>query len=811
MNFTTTPAPNDVRLCDAHLLELAASGISPEAAAAAGVYTESDPVRVAALLNWGGAAVVLGLCLVIPYLDATGRPTGYHRLKPSHPRASSKKEDRGKTIKYEAPKGLPNRLYIPPGTRAAVADPAVDLLLTEGEKKALAADAAGFACLSVPGVWAWQGKRQRGANGRGSGPRELIDDLKAVAWEGRKVYVVFDSDAATNPNVQQAERALVKVLSAAGATVSVVRLPTGATGEKQGLDDFLQRHGPVALHELLTRSPTPPPGLPPAGGSEEKPKRTASDVLADLASAEAELWHDPTKAGFATIGRKSMAIKSKEYRQWLTRRYREVTGGKVPGGDALTNALNAVEAQAVFDGPEHEAHVRVAYHSGRVYLNLADAADTVIEVDARGWRECPDPPVRFRHVHTARPLPRPERGGSLDDLRALFKLHIPDQFALLVGFLVGVLLPGRPQPLLVINGEQGSGKSTLSRAIKKLIDPAAAPVRSKSGDEKDLMIAARNNHLLAFENLSHLSAELSDAFCRLATGGGFATRELYTNDGEVIFDALRPVILNGIEDFVTRGDLLQRSILLHMPTIEDTERVFEDELWERFNALHPKLLGALLGRVAGGLRKLPSVRLDRPPRMADFARFAVACEQGAGEPPRFLAAYTANQGGAHEQALEGSCVAGAVVAFMAGREAWEGTPTDLLRELSALVPTPAPQDWPKKPNGLTGRLRRLAPHLRRVHGIDFTSDRQSDSGRGRVSRLSKLGKGGVAVPSAAALAPGSSPPDGPPDVARGSDVRPSGPQESKSSTSDGPDGSDGDDPAIEVVSREAYDQFLNLH
>ena len=86
------------------------------------------------------------------------------------------------------------------------------------------------------------------------------------------------------------------------------------------------------------------------------------------------------------------------------------------------------------------------------------------------------------------------------------------------------------------------------------------------------MIRARNAWVLAFDNLSALPGWLSDAFCRLATGGGFSTGELHTNDEEVIFDATRPMAFNGIDDFITRADLLERSLLMRHPPIRAGRR-----------------------------------------------------------------------------------------------------------------------------------------------------------------------------------------------------------------------------------------------
>ncbi len=246
-------------LASDHLADLRKSGLTDKTIRAAGLYTERDARQVQKLLNWSGKAPKsLGPCLVFPYVHPDGTRNGYVRLKPSKPRTDKKS---GKAIKYEAPKGAGNRLYIPPGTIAKLADPTVMLLVNEGEKKALAGDQADYACVSVPGVWSWQKGRPR-TNGKPVGPRQLIRDFDLIPWNGRIVVIVFDSDAGDNPTVAWAEWHLAEALAKLGGTVKIVRLPPGPPGpdgksSKVGLDDYLVAHGPESFNELLDKAVPP--------------------------------------------------------------------------------------------------------------------------------------------------------------------------------------------------------------------------------------------------------------------------------------------------------------------------------------------------------------------------------------------------------------------------------------------------------------------------------------------------------------------------------------------------------------------------
>lgn len=227
-----------------HLADLRASGLTSETIEAAGLYTETDPQKISAFLGWPKPATRLGPCLIFGYCGLDGRPMDYRRIKPTKPLTKKGADGRSRTRKYEAPKGQPNRPYFPPGLRKAIADPGAMVLLTEGEKKSLKADQEGLPCIGLSGIWNWQQRRERDANGKPAGPRKLISELEEISWNDRPVGIAFDTDVTpkTKRSVDHARRELAKTLKEKGADVVLIDLPPGPNGSKQGLDDYLLTH-----------------------------------------------------------------------------------------------------------------------------------------------------------------------------------------------------------------------------------------------------------------------------------------------------------------------------------------------------------------------------------------------------------------------------------------------------------------------------------------------------------------------------------------------------------------------------------------
>jgi hypothetical protein len=303
-----------------------------------------------------------------------------------------------------------------------------------------------------------------------------------------------------------------------------------------------------------------------AGKKQQKPSQ--ADQMVELAQV-VYLFHDPDQEAFATIPvenhKETHRLTTKAFRNWLKYRFFSQSD-KVPGSQAVQDALGALEGKALFAGPEHETHVRVAGHGGSVYLDLCNSEWEVIEVTPEGWRIVPgsEALVRFRRARGMAPLPYPATSGDLGGLRRL--LNLPDDqegaWRLIVAWLVATLHPSGPYPVLILQGEQGSAKSTAQGILRAVIDPSTTPLRSAPREERDLVIAAENSWVVSFDNLSGLPIWLSDALCRLSTGGGLSTRQLYTDREEILFEAKRPLVMNGIADVASRPDLLDRSLVV---------------------------------------------------------------------------------------------------------------------------------------------------------------------------------------------------------------------------------------------------------
>lgn len=421
----------------------------------------------------------------------------------------------------------------------------------------------------------------------------------------------------------------------------------------------------------------------------------------------------------------TLAIGSKAFVEWLSFTYYSTTKtDKFPGKSASESAIKqasfALSGIAKFDGGLEQVYLRVASHNGGYYIFIGDERLQVIEVTATGWRILDKSPVKFWRPPAMQALPIPQTGG---DVALLWEfINIPEDARLLVlAWIIECFRPETGFTVLALSGQQGSAKSSTQNKLRQLIDNSAVNLRAAPKSVEDTFVSAGCNWLPSFENISHLTPNMQDALCTLATGGGFSARTLYTNKEETIIEVKRPVIINSIPRVITAQDLNDRAINIECPKIAYREEVEINEKWE---AAKPAIFGGLMDLFVKTLALVPTVKLIDPSRMADFTRLGEAMAQALGHPCGvFDALYKENRADSIAVALESSPVGVAVRDMVDnhngfGDAVFYGTVKALYERLS-LGAHHSGEGWPRSPKGLSEALKRQIPALNSL-GIEVT-------------------------------------------------------------------------------------------
>lgn len=444
----------------------------------------------------------------------------------------------------------------------------------------------------------------------------------------------------------------------------------------------------------------------------ETQKKTQTTKLLELIE-DIELFHDEQDIPYATIcvrgHKETYPVESKQFRRRLSNLFWN-TYKKGLSNNIVTDAILAIAGKACNEGVCCKIYKRIAEIKGIIYIDLVNQQWDVIKISNQGWEIAKDCPVKFTRGASMRELPKPEKGG---DINSLWKyVNIPEKGKkLILAFLLECFRINTPFPILLLYGLQGSAKSTTQDILRRLIDPSASNLRSAPKKPEDLMVAAINNWLVSFNNISHLSESQQDELCCLSTGGGFATRELFTTNDELVADIKRPVMMNGIADIVTAQDLIDRCISLELPPISKKERRSDAAIIEDFNLEYPKLFGSLLDLLAKVLQEIPNIDLPEKPRMADFAILGAALEKVMDwSNNSFLQEYYENIQNNMTRAMEHSPVVVALTNFIEDNKLFNGSYGELYRKLTSQY-KPDMNGWPKSPRGLATQIKRQSPAL----------------------------------------------------------------------------------------------------
>ncbi len=459
--------------------------------------------------------------------------------------------------------------------------------------------------------------------------------------------------------------------------------------------------------------------------AEEKKSESQASTLVAFVRDRCRLVHDENGDVYAienTTG-EVRNIERRAFKVWLHAEFYKATE-KAARSQSIAEALTTLAGIGLHDGELVEVNIRCAALGEGYVIDLGEPGKSrAIVVSPGSWTVTEHHGVMFVRPDNMKPLPEPVGGGNLDALWPL--VNVPKESRLLVlTWLLECLRPDTPFPLLEAIGEQGSAKSALQKLLKRLIDPSSIELRSAPKSGEDIFVGAGQGWLLAYDNVSHFSADLQDVLCRVATGATFATRKLYTNAEESAIRAKRPVTLNGIGASITAQDLVDRAISLELPVVEDRREAAGIEA--DFDRLHSALLGALLDLFAKALSILPRIAIerDRRPRLIEFGKLGCAVAQATGRTADdFLAEFEAMRAESIGRTLDASPVAVALIEFLEDRADREGE-RSAKQWYEALTKPDGAEAWPRSPKGFSDALRRAAPALRTM-GIHVSRPRKS--------------------------------------------------------------------------------------
>ncbi|TVM00178.1 MAG: hypothetical protein CV087_15370 [Candidatus Brocadia sp. WS118] len=468
-------------------------------------------------------------------------------------------------------------------------------------------------------------------------------------------------------------------------------------------------------------------------------KKSQAELLIEIAGQHI-LFHDDTKEGCVYADGIVLKIHSGAYKRLLSKKLWD-DKGIAPNSDSINQALNIIEAMAVHNGKLIKLHNRIAEKDGVFYYDLCDALNAV-RITPSSWEVTFDYPILFkRYSHQQRQV-IPKKEGDIQRLFNFINVKDERHRLLILVYLISCFVPGIPHPIFHPWGDQGAGKTSMFEFFKELVDPSKLGVFITPRNPEELVQALDHHYLCLFDNISSFPDWLSDLFSQACTGGGFSKRKLYSDDDDIIYQIQRCIGINGINLLVSRADMMDRTILLHMDRIEPSMRKEKKVIMQEFAEVKPYILGCIFETLSKAMAIYPTIKLSNLPRMADFMTWGVAITQALGyQADDFISAYQSNIEAQNSEIINSNTLAQAVLMFMQDKETWEGTVRQAYEELEKLV-TVSKDDktFPKHSNKLRNHLNRIKANLM-DYGVKFTLADFNNHSRGCFLSFQKVAKG----------------------------------------------------------------------
>lgn len=454
--------------------------------------------------------------------------------------------------------------------------------------------------------------------------------------------------------------------------------------------------------------------------SKDESRESATDQLIEIGQANAKFFTNANNEGCATICKNGIyqhvLLDSEEFAHYLRILFYQKTS-QAPSQDALGRAVGLFKAIAMESGEKYSMTTRVKEANGNFYYNLNNKEKSIVKVTAKCIKIIKTKtPYFLPNRNTASQVKPDLDNGDMSLLKKYLRMTHENYFVLLLVYIVTCIIESIPHPILIICGEKGASKSTSSRIIKSIVDPSNSDILSMPTTLESLELILTSNYMPVFDNIDSIRQVESDMFCITSTGGAIIKRKLYTNNDLQISTFKQCLILNGISVVASKADILDRSLLIELERIKDSDLKEERKIWKDFENDKPRILGGIFNVLHKAMSIYDDISLKKMYRMADFTKWGCAIAEALGYGKDvFLEALEQNRSKLNDETISQDIVATATLAFMKNRKEWSGSVTELYSELKQIALVQGidtySRVWPKAANVLSRRLNEIKSNL----------------------------------------------------------------------------------------------------
>ena len=357
----------------------------------------------------------------------------------------------------------------------------------------------------------------------------------------------------------------------------------------------------------------------------ETPSEKANFIMKILKTIEIQYTQNGIRAYIDTKGKKEeMAIDSKKFQSIISSYYFSLCNEVVSMG-IIKNCIMSFQGAMLLELEEIKQKTRLWRNKSEnaIYIDKADNYYSYFKITPNGWSLEKNGQRFFLRNPNQGEMPIPDRRNA--DVEKIFKYcRIPSGMKnIFIAYIISCFIPSIKHPCLVLEGEKGLGKSSVSKFIKAIVDPKNSEEPNANllpRDIQQITYSYKHNYLLAFDNLEKLNRAQSDFLCSIVTGVDSEKRKLFTDDEICCINLCQPVILNGIKNIVTQDDMINRSIIMTLEKPDDVDELNDNEekYLNEFMEDRSIILGGIFDILVEALRTFKPNSIPKRPRMAAF-------------------------------------------------------------------------------------------------------------------------------------------------------------------------------------------------